>query len=135
MRTTVLPSMLEILTRNYNYRNQNVKLYEVGRIYLPGGKDGLANEAKIVSLGAYGSDMDFYTMKGAIEAILKDLRAEDISFFRTGSGAPTENSYHPGRYATVWTRRRVCLGCARPDPPLWWLRHYGVDYRALLPPS
>ena len=34
MRTTVLPSMLEILTRNYNYRNQNVKLYEVGRIYL-----------------------------------------------------------------------------------------------------
>ncbi|CAN3960046.1 Transcriptional regulator, partial [Dysosmobacter welbionis] len=36
MRTTTLPSMLEILTRNYNYRNQDVKLYEVGRTYLPG---------------------------------------------------------------------------------------------------
>ena len=124
MRTTVLPSMLEILTRNYNYRNQNVKLYEVGRIYLPGGKDGLANEAKIVSLGAYGSDMDFYTMKGAIEAILKDLRAEDISF-RTGSGAPTENSYHPGRYATVWSGE-VCLGCFGQIHPLV-AQNYGVD--------
>ena len=42
MRTTVLPSMLEILTRNYNFRNKCAKLYEVGRIYLPGGADGLA---------------------------------------------------------------------------------------------
>ena len=124
MRTTVLPSMLEILTRNYNYRNQNVKLYEVGRIYLPGGEDGLANESKIVSLGAYGSDMDFYTMKGAIEAILKDLRAADISF-RTGSGAPTENSYHPGRYATVWSGE-VCLGCFGQIHPLV-AQNYGVD--------
>ncbi len=46
MRTTTLPSMLEILTRNYNFRNQDVKLYEVGRIYLPGGKDGLANRGQ-----------------------------------------------------------------------------------------
>ena len=52
MRTTVLPSMLEILTRNYNYRNQDVRLYEVGRIYLPGGEDGLAVENKILSMGA-----------------------------------------------------------------------------------
>ena len=54
MRTTTLPSMLEILTRNYNYRNKDVQLYEVGRIYLPGGEDGLANEAKVLTLGAYG---------------------------------------------------------------------------------
>ena len=47
MRTTVLPSMLEILTRNYNYRNQDVKLYEVGRTYLPGGEDGLAIEVPL----------------------------------------------------------------------------------------
>ena len=52
MRTTVLPSMLEILTRNYNYRNKSVRLYEVGRIYLPGGGDGLAVENKILSMGA-----------------------------------------------------------------------------------
>ncbi len=46
MRTTTLPSMLEILTRNYNYRNKAVQLYEVGRTYLPGGEDGLADRAQ-----------------------------------------------------------------------------------------
>ena len=49
--------MLEILTRNYNYRNKNAKLYEVGRIYMPGGEDGLAKETKVLSMGAYGDDM------------------------------------------------------------------------------
>ena len=93
MRTTVLPSMLEILTRNYNYRNQDVRLYEVGRIYLPGGEDGLAVENKILSMGAYGEDMDFYTLKGCVEAILKDLRASDIRFVVPSETNP---SYHPG---------------------------------------
>ena len=37
MRTTTLPSMLEILTRNYNFRNKSAKLYELGRVYLPSG--------------------------------------------------------------------------------------------------
>ena len=62
MRTTVLPSMLEILSRNYNYRNKRAKLYEIGRIYLPGG-DGLAAESKMLSIGAYGEDMDFSPSK------------------------------------------------------------------------
>ncbi len=98
MRTTTLPSMLEILCSNYNYRNADVRLYEIGRIYLSGGKDGLADEKRILSLGAYGSDMDFFTMKGAVEGILTDLRAEDIRF-----EAVTDNpSYHPGRCASVW---------------------------------
>ena len=73
MRTTVLPSMLEILTRNYNFRNKCAKLYEVGRIYLPGGADGLAVEKKVLSLGAYGAGMDFFALKGAVEAILGEI--------------------------------------------------------------
>ena len=99
MRTTTLPSMLEILCSNYNYRNAQVRLYEIGRIYLPGGADGLAVENRILSLGAYGEDMDFFTMKGAIEGILTDLRAENVRF-----EAVTDNpSYHPGRCAAVWS--------------------------------
>ena len=98
MRTTVLPSMLEILTRNYNYRNKSAKLYEVGRVYLPGGDDGLAVENKVLSMGAYGDDMDFFAMKGHIEAVLKNIRAKDVTFQPC-----TDNpSYHPGRCATVW---------------------------------
>ena len=124
MRTTTLPSMLEILTQNYNYRNQNVKLYEVGRVYQPGGKDGLALESKVLTLGAYGSDMDFYTMKGAVEAILDDLRAEDITF-RTGTGIPELVSYHPGRVAEVWAGSN-CVGYFGQIHPLV-AQNYGVD--------
>ena len=98
MRTTTLPSMLEILTRNWNYRNKSAKLYELGRIYLPGGEDGLAKEPKILSMGAYGEDMDFFAMKGVIEEILDDIRAENVHY-ETCSDNP---SYHPGRCATVW---------------------------------
>ena len=98
MRTTTLPSMLEILTRNWNYRNKTAKLYELGRIYLPGGEDGLAKEPKILSMGAYGEDMDFFAMKGVIEEILDDIRAENVHY-ETCSDNP---SYHPGRCATVW---------------------------------
>ena len=122
MRTTVLPSMLEILTRNYNYRNQNVRLYEVGRIYLPGGEDGLAVENKVLSMGAYGDDMDFYTLKGCVEAILKDLRAADIHFEVPAEVNP---SYHPGRVADVYAgdRRIGVMGQIHPLVA----QNYGVD--------
>ena len=122
MRTTVLPSMLEILTRNYNYRNQNVKLYEVGRIYLPGGEDGLAVEDKILSMGAYGDDMDFFALKGAVEAILKDLRAEDVRFQVPSVPNP---SYHPGRVADVYVGGQY-IGVLGQVHPLV-ARNYGVD--------
>ena len=124
MRTTTLPSMLEILTRNYNYRNQDVKLYEVGRVYLPGGEDGLADERKVLTLGAYGGDMDFYAMKGTIEAVLKDLRVDEIRF-QGPTGAPSDASYHPGRCATVWAGSS-CIGIFGQIHPLA-ARNYGVD--------
>ena len=62
MRTTTLPSMLEILTRNYNFRNKEVRLYELGRTYHLGGKDGLAIEKKYLTLGTYGAKVKFFTV-------------------------------------------------------------------------
>ena len=121
MRTTTLPSMLEILTRNYNYRNKAAKLYEIGRIYLTGRDDGLATEAKVLSLGAYGSDMDFFTMKGIVEAILKDLRAKDV-YCEPCTDNP---SYHPGRCATIWSGSN-CVGVFGQIHPLV-AQNYGVD--------
>ncbi len=121
MRTTTLPSMLEILTRNYNYRNKSAKLYELGRIYLPGGEDGLAIESKVLSMGAYGGGMDFFTLKGAVEAILKDIRAKDVRF----EPCSDNPSYHPGRCATVWSGSD-CLGVLGQIHPLV-AQNYGVD--------
>ena len=69
MRTTILPSMLEIITRNYNYRNKAVRLYELGKIYLPR-EDGLADEPKILCIGnnpnrqaIYGAALGLYNSR------------------------------------------------------------------------
>lgn len=98
MRTTTLPSMLEILTRNYNFRNKAVKLYEIGRTYGLGGKDGLAIESKYLTLGTYGAGTTFFTLKGVVGAVLTDIRAQGIRY-----EACTDNpSYHPGRCAKVY---------------------------------
>lgn len=121
MRTTTLPSMLEILTRNWNFRNKTAKLYEIGRIYLPGGADGLAVESKVLSMGAYGDGMDFFVLKGAVEAVLKEIRAENVRF-----EAVSDNpSYHPGRCAAVWSGAQ-CLGIFGQIHPLA-AQNYGLD--------
>ena len=121
MRTTTLPSMLEILTRNYNFRNKEVKLYELGRTYHLGGKDGLAIEKKYLTLGTYGAKVNFFTVKGLVEAIMKDLRAESVRF-----EACTDNpSYHPGCCATVWAGDE-CIGVFGQIHPLV-AANYGVD--------
>ena len=120
MRTTVLPSMLEILTRNYNFRNKSAKLYELGRIYFER-EDGLADEPKILSLGAYGDNMDFFTMKGAVEAILKSVRAKEIRYV----AEPNNPSYHPGRCAKVYSGETL-IGVLGQIHPLV-AQNYGVD--------
>ncbi|MBR7149682.1 MAG: phenylalanine--tRNA ligase subunit beta, partial [Oscillospiraceae bacterium] len=121
MRTTVLPSMLEILTRNYNYRNKAVKLYEVGRIYLPGGDNGLAVENKVLSLGAYGADMDFFALKGLVESVLVGIRAAEVEYIPCS----TNPSYHPGRCAEVYVGARR-IGVFGQIHPLV-AENYGVD--------
>ena len=119
MRTTILPSMLEILTRNYNFRNKTARLYELGRTYFLR-EDGLADEPKILSLGGYG-EMDFFTLKGAVQAVLEALRIKDVSY-----AAVSDNpSYHPGRCARVMAGDRE-LGVFGQIHPLV-AKNYGVD--------
>ncbi len=120
MRTTILPSMLEILTRNYNYRNKTASLYEIGRIYRKR-DDGMADEPRIVSLGAYGPQMSFFVLKGWVETLLKDIGAEQLRF-----AAEQENpSYHPGRCAKVYAGDTL-LGVLGQIHPLV-AANYGVD--------
>ena len=120
MRTTTLPSMLEILTRNYNFRNKSAKLYELGRVYFKRA-DGLADEPKVLTLGAYGGGMDFFALKGAVEAVLKQLRIENVRFL-----ADTENpSYHPGRCAKVYCGDRLLGTLGQIHPHV--AGNYGVD--------
>ena len=120
MRTTILPSMLEIIARNFSYRNKSARLYELGKIYLPR-EDGLADEPKYLSLGAYGDGVDFFSFKGGVETLLRELRITNVKF-----EACTDNaSYHPGRCACVYAGETL-LGIFGQIHPLV-AANYGVD--------
>lgn len=120
MRTTILPSMLEILTRNYNFRNKQACLYEIGKIYLKRA-DGLADEPRIISMGAFGPNMSFFVLKGWVEELLGSLDVGKLHF-----EAEKENpAYHPGRCAKVWAGDRYIGVLGQIHPKV--AENYGVD--------
>ena len=120
MRTTILPSMLEVVARNFNFRNPAVRLYELGRVYFKR-DDGLADEPKMLSLGAYGAGIDFYKLKGSVEELLGALRVQGVRFVPETANP----SYHPGRCAAVYAGDAL-LGVLGQIHPLV-AKNYGVD--------
>ena len=120
MRTTALPSALEVIARNSNFNNDNVKLFEIATVYIPTGADTLPEEKKVICAAMYGS-YDFYTVKGVCENILKlaDIKNAVIS------SADDNPSYHPGRYATISVGGKV-IGVLGQIHPLT-AKNYGVD--------
>ena len=80
MRTTMLPSVMECLGRNNSYRNKDVKLYELSQVYLPSSSTKLCDEKKVLALGLYGQDADFFTLKGYVDAILRTLSIKDVKY-------------------------------------------------------
>ena len=97
LRTTLLPSFLDILSRNYNYRNASAGLYEIGRTYLPSADPKkLPEEKKVVVFGFYNAG-DYYHLKGVLDQLLSTL---GVTGYKTV--AETQNpSFHPGRCANV----------------------------------
>ena len=100
MRTIPLNGMLTSLATNYKRRNKNVRLYELGNIYLP--KElplkELPEERMMFTLGMYG-DGDFYHMKGVVEELLDKLGMRKRPEYNPKAGKPF---LHPGRQAEVF---------------------------------
>ena len=97
MRTVILPSMLDILSRNFAFKNKGVKLYEIGKIYLPVEGEKLPNEPKRMIFGTCGEHENFFTLKGEVDALLEQLNVHPATYV-----ADTKNpSYHPGRCADI----------------------------------
>ena len=97
MRTVILPSMLDILSRNYAFKNKGVKLYEIGKIYLPVEGQPLPDEPRRMIFGTYGEHENFFTLKGEIDAMLAQLNVHPAIYI-----ADRKNpSYHPGRCADI----------------------------------
>lgn len=120
MRTTALPSMLDILGRNSAYHNKSAKLYELAKVYLPTGSV-LPQEPKMLVLGTYGEHETFFTLKGELEAVLTGLRVKKPSY----TAVRDNPTYHPGRCAKL-TVEGVDVGFLGQLHPLA-AQNYGLD--------
>ena len=99
MRTISLNGMLNSLAFNYNHRNKNVKLYELGNVYLPKSLPltELPDERMQFTLGMYGEG-DFFTMKGVVEEFFEKVGLRKPAKYDPNAGKPY---LHPGRQANI----------------------------------
>ncbi|MBD5454238.1 MAG: phenylalanine--tRNA ligase subunit beta [Lachnospiraceae bacterium] len=99
MRTISLNGMLTSLATNYNRRNKNVRLYELGNIYLPKTLplEELPDERMQFTLGMYGEG-DFFTMKGVVEELFESIGMTKKVVYDPKAG---KNFLHPGRQANI----------------------------------
>ena len=97
MRTIAIPSMLEVLARNYNNRNLSMRAYEIATEYTPTQPEQLPVESKQLLIGMYGEGCDFFALKGIVEELFDKigLTGWDVAADETN---PT---FHPGRCARL----------------------------------
>ncbi len=107
MRTSLLPSILDCLTHNGNNHTKDTLIYEISKIYLPSeDSNSLPDERYTLTLGGFGENVDFYTVKGIVETVLETAGIKGAKFV-TCPGNPT---YHPGRTAQVVSDNGTLLG-------------------------
>ena len=113
MRTTLAPDMLRILAGNYNRGNDCAMLYEFGTLFdaTRRTEEGLITESPALSIGAYGKDLDFYAIRGAVQALCAQ---EGVSVTVVPGG---DCYYHPSRSARLMHGETVIatLGQVHPD--------------------
>ena len=123
MRTVALPSMMEVVARNVNFSNEDVRLFEMATVYIPQeGDNVLPSENKVITLAAYGKDEDFYSLKGVIENILEKAGIEKAKFVSYSD----DKAYHSGRCAKIFTADGKELGIFGQIHPLT-AKNYDVN--------
>lgn len=97
MRTNTIPSMMELLSRNYNNRNPKACLYEIGNEYIPVDGELLPDEVPTLTVGMYGDEYDFFSLKGILETLLSAVGIEEADV----EACRTNPTFHPGRCAEL----------------------------------
>jgi len=99
MRTSLIPNVLEVLSRNNNRKIDQVRIFEIGSIFIPKQVPivDLPIEKKMLVIGVYGEEENFFTLKGIVENVLDELSIKDY-YFEKESNHPT---YHTGRCANI----------------------------------
>ncbi len=123
MRTTAIPSMLEVLARNEHFHNKKASLYELARTYGMQEGTALADERQELILGAYGEQMDFFQLKGDVETLLNAFHPGEITY----AANTTNPTFHPGRCATVSVGEQVIATIGEIHPLV--AKNYDVDGR------
>jgi phenylalanyl-tRNA synthetase beta chain len=128
MRTTTVNGMLTSLSTNYNRRNKNVALYELGNVYLPKSLPltELPDERMHLLLGCYGEG-DFFTMKGVVEEFLEKLGITGRRTYDPKSGIPY---LHPGRQANIVYGKTVLGYLGEVHPTV--AGNYGIGEKAYI---
>ncbi len=125
MRTTALPSMLETVTRNINYRNSEAALFEIAKIYIPSADEyELPTEKQVIVLGLYGADTDYYTAKGIFEEL-----CDKLGVTITDIALEQKVSYHPYRTAKFMSGDKEIAVIGEIHPAV--LANYGTDKRVV----
>lgn len=124
MRTTVIPSMLDVLSRNYNNRNESAALFELSNEYIWKGPDELPDENEKLTIGMYGAQYDFFTLKGAVEELfdvvgIKDYDVEPLT---------DDPTFHPGRTAVIRIGDEVISVIGEVHPSV--LKNYDIGVKA-----
>ena len=126
MRTISLNGMLTSLATNYNRRNKNVRLYELGNIYLPKALPltELPDERMQLTLGFYGEG-DFFTLKGVLEELFDGVGMHRRAEYNPKAG---KTFLHPGRQALIQYEGTVIgyLGEVHPEV----LDNYNIGTKA-----
>ena len=128
MRTISLNGMLTSLATNYNRRNKNAKLYELGNIYLPKQVPitELPEERMQFTMGMYG-DGDFFHMKGAVEEFFEKIGMMDKATYDADAGKPF---LHTGRQANIIYAGRLVGYLGELHPVV--ADNYGIGERAYI---
>ncbi len=97
MRTTMIPSMMELIVRNINNRNMSGRFFEIGREYYPQGSiDELPVEKDVLCVGLYGTGESFFTIKGIAEELFDKIGLK-VKFSKCENDA----TFHSGRCAAM----------------------------------
>jgi len=103
MRTTLIPNMLDVISTNLSHKVEEVYAFECGNTFRP--QEGLPVETKKLSIGMYGKEVDFFSIKGAVETILTN-----VGFDGYEVEPETKNlTFHPGRCAKL-VYNNICIG-------------------------
>lgn len=126
MRTLSLNGMLTSLATNYNRRNKDVRLYEMGNVYLPKQVPltELPDERMTMTLGMYGEG-DFFTMKGVVEEFFDSIGMRAKTEYDPKAGKPY---LHPGRQANIIYQGKVVGYLGEVHPQV--LDNYSIGTKA-----